>query len=327
MNRALTVNATIASLLFCLSPFSIAARPVEVAAEVNGIVVPLVTHLNPPGAMRSATHDQCGSVAVKYLYEVSAQDVLPTVRFLSRIGSQHLSAILETYGEVFTWWLRAQKSVGYISIATAVHESTHFAHALITVCSNGKKTYNLRGQIFETKLLQGVTKHASFAASFVPNETSVRGFRFRKYLIESTANLANQFPTLLDELVAHLGAAEAEVAIAKHAPELLSESSGIQSFDGNLPGASEMFLFCISYLEGLRSVNEYELRLLLETEGVKPLLSAAWQMYMETIEKYKSLDASISRKIPLNLAAHAALSSDRFASIRDLAIDSTLGKR
>jgi hypothetical protein len=326
-HKTLIANLSVALLLFCAPQISSAAQSADGTAKAPEIVLPQLMHLNSPGAMRLPAQDQCGSTVAKFRYEVSAQDVLPTIVFLSERRSQHLSAILENYGEIFTWWLRVQRSAGYISIVTAVHEATHFAHALLTVCSNGKKTYALRGQIFETKLLQGVTRHASFAASFVPNETSARGFRFRKYLVESTSNAANQFPTLLDELIAHLGAAEAEIAIAMHAPELVSDSTGIQSFDGNLPGASEFLLFCISYLEGLRSVNEYELRLLLDTDGVKPLLNAAWLMYTETLERYRLLDADVARKIPLNVGAHTLLTSDRFAAIRDIAFNLPLGKK
>jgi hypothetical protein len=275
--------------------------------------------LQKPGPIPRINTSNC-SYIVQGTQEASTfEDLMPLVTALQASGSDHARWLLSEELISIAWFMRALQSMTLESAATAVHEATHYARRRLSSCVAGKQVFMLGGKVYKTGLQQGLTRHMSFAADFVPKGfPAERSFRFRKYLRESSNIIPNQFPTLLDELVAYTGGAEITLLFIKDPSSPITLRAEIERYDGDVSGASELLLFCFSYLSGLRQVAPFEYDELINTDGVLELLRAVWGFHGRIMMLSNSLDPPERQRIPMNRAAIDAIYSPEFEFIRSL---------
>jgi hypothetical protein len=273
--------------------------------------------LRKPGPIPRIDISNCSYIAQGTQGASTFEDLAPLVTALHASGSDHARWLLREELIPMAWFMRHSQSMTLESAATAVHEATHYARRRLSSCAAGKQVFVLGGKVYKTGLQQGLTRHMSFAADFVPKGfPAERSFRFRKYLREFSHVIANQFPTLLDELVAYTSGAEITLLFIKNSSSPITLRAEIESYDGDVSGASELLLFCFSYLRGLRQVAPFEFDELINTEGVLELLRAVWGFHGRMMALTNSLNPPEQRRIAMSRAAIDAIYSPEFEFIR-----------
>ena len=245
------------------------------------------------------------------------EDVSEAMSILNQIQSPHAERIAKEAMPVVAWWLRLQGSKSFISIAIAVHEANHWMKQKWTACFNGANAYHLNGNIFKTQLRQGESRHISIVMNSLSAEYKNKTpFRLKNYIIDSREIQGNQFTVLLDELVAYTGAAQVELALIQKSAAYFDEQK-ITRFDVNLGGSTEMWVFSLAYLASLKELNEYEYKLLINTQGIRPLLQAIRATQLHINSQLNQLDERYRKIIEPNQKLRKEMNSKRLLEVLD----------
>ncbi|UGQ47798.1 hypothetical protein [Massilia endophytica] len=181
------------------------------------------------------------------------------------------------------WWIRHAGAINLQSVLTAFHEANHMLDFALSDCHKGKAVYFFRGRTYVTDYQRGEAPAFSIAASEIPARFKTALGRYAVYFGDPGVYRGDFFP-LIDELNAHVGGAEFELAAA--ATPLYRELAGqVNAIDGNIGGMADFMLYTVSYLKALRKSDPEAYRLLASRRTALEHVQRLWSAAEAVLEK------------------------------------------
>lgn len=209
---------------------------------------------------------------------IDGDDMKVVENILRETSPNHGMVLFTLAPKEFMWWVRMGRSLSIISLGMAVHETNHAVDAVLTGCNGGDATYSLNGVSMRTEHRPGETPNYSMLAATLPPSMKGRnvGSRYPQYIEINGTQLGSDFSLLLDEFVAHVGAAGMELSIVRSKEYGWLLNREMDAYDGNSGGMADFMLYVLAYLKAVRINHPEAYARILKQANTLSLIQATW---------------------------------------------------
>ena len=267
-----TTTAVLCGVVLIFAPTSSQGR------EINkGLPIPHEGALAPAVKRPSLDSMACRRLAPAYARiearENQGLDHVVAVRdTLQQTGARHAIPLLDILPDEFAWWVHVLGPVDFLTLALAVHETSHAAENLLRFCGAGHARYLFDSRVYDIGVRPGEFPAVADIAKRVNSKELrlVSAMRSRKYFVEAPSG--NDFSILLGELAAYVIGAQVELALLELMEGRGALPSGITALDGNVGGMVDMILLTKLYLAELEQADAASMASLLANKDAVCLL-------------------------------------------------------
>ncbi len=154
------------------------------------------------------------------------------------------------------WWIRINKRISLISLATAIHETVHDIETLLRSCGDGNSTYIFNSHAWKIELRPGNTVNFSIAEESIPEKFKMvtpANSNFNTYIIQSKNYPGNDILNAMDEFNAYTLSAKLETDLTSSIVYEKLKTGGLDFYSGNIAGMSDFMLYTLCYLKVARA--------------------------------------------------------------------------